>query len=331
MKKNPSIKIVGVGKYLPPKVVSNSYLEEIVDTSDDWITTRTGIKERRIVEGQSAADLGAEASKQALERAGIKPQEVELIIVATITPDCNFPSTACYIQNKLGSKNAAVFDIGAACAGFVYALSLARSMVGCGFYKNAIVVGTEVLTSITDWEDRSTCILFGDGAGAAVVVPTEAPDTGFLDMYLGGDGGLSELLILPAGGSRMPATEETVKNRLHYIKMQGNELFKIAVRVMVQCAKKALKKSQLSTTDVDLLIPHQANVRIINAVSKRLGLIPEKVFVNINKYGNMSSASTAVALCEACEQGKIKKGDIVVLDAFGGGLVWGSCVFRWAE
>jgi 3-oxoacyl-[acyl-carrier-protein] synthase III len=329
LKKHSSVKIAGIGKCLPEKVLTNTDLEKKVETSDEWITTRTGIKERRIVDKQAASDLGAKASEQALKRAGINPADVELIIVATITPDCNFPSTACYIQKELGAHKAAVFDVGAACAGFVYVLSLARAMVGGGFYKNALVVGTEVLTSITDWQDRSTCILFGDGAGAAVVVPTDKENSGFLSMYLGGDGGLGDLLILPAGGSRQPATEETVKNRLHYIKMQGNELFKIAVRVMVDCAKKALSQADLTCSDVDLLIPHQANVRIINAVSKRLGLPDEKVFINISKYGNMSSASTAVAFCEAYEQGKIKKGDIIVLDAFGGGLVWGACVIRW--
>lgn len=320
---------MGVGKYLPERVLNNSDLEKMVDTSDEWISTRTGIKERRMADGSPASFLGTNASRQALKRASIKPEDVELIIVATITPDSHFPSTACYIQEALGAKRAAVFDIGAACAGFVYALSIAKAMVGGGLYKNALVVGTEVLTSITDWNDRSTCILFGDGAGAAVVVPTDKPSSGVQGLYLGGDGGLGDLLILPGGGSRIPATHETIDKRLHYIKMQGNELFKIAVRVMVDCAHRALKESGLKTEDVKLLIPHQANVRIINAVSKRLGISKEDVFVNIHKYGNMSSASTAVALCEACEEGRIKKGDVVVLDAFGGGLVWGACVINW--
>lgn len=221
-----------------------------------------------------------------------------------------------------------VLDISAACAGYVYALGIAWALVGGGFYKNALVVGSEVLSSITDWKDRSTCILFGDGAGACVVVPTKA-NLGLLSMYLGGDGSFGDLLILPGGGSRTPASEETIKKGLHYIKMQGNELFKIAVRVMVDCAQKALKECGLSSKDIDLLIPHQANLRIINAVAKRLNLSPKKVFVNIHRYGNMSSASTAVGLCEAYEEGRIKRGDIVVLDAFGGGLVWGSCVIKW--
>ncbi|MBN2120366.1 MAG: ketoacyl-ACP synthase III [Candidatus Omnitrophica bacterium] len=323
-----SIKIVGLGKCLPKRILTNLDLEKMVDTSEDWITTRTGIKERRIVDKEYASILGSDASLKALKRASIKPKDVELIIVATITPDTQFPSTACYIQKDIGAKNAAVLDVSAACAGFVYALGLAWSLVGGGFYKNALVVGSEILSSITDWKDRSTCILFGDGAGACVVVPAK-PSSGMLGMYLGGDGNFADLLILPAGGSRLPAANQTVKKRLHYIKMQGNELFKIAVRIMVECAQKVLKKCGLKNSDLDLLIPHQANLRIINAVAKRLNLTQEQVFVNIHKYGNMSSASTAVALCEAYEQGRIKKGDIVVLDAFGGGLVWGSCVIKW--
>ncbi len=323
-----SIKIVGLGKYLPQKVLTNFDLEKMVDTSDEWITTRTGIKERRLVEGESASDLGTKASLRALKRAGLRPRDIELIIVGTITPDYQFPSTACCIQKNLGAKKAVVLDISAACAGYVYALGIAWALVGGGFYKNALVIGSEVLTSITDWKDRSTCILFGDGAGACIVVPTKSK-SGLLSIYLGGDGSFGDLLILPAGGSRTPASEETVKRGLHYIKMQGNELFKIAVRVMVECAQKALKKCGLTSRDIDLLVPHQANLRIINAVAKRLNLPPEKVFVNIHRYGNMSSASTAVGLCEAYEEGRIKKGDIVVLDAFGGGLVWGSCVIKW--
>jgi 3-oxoacyl-[acyl-carrier-protein] synthase-3 len=250
-----------------------------------------------------------------------------LIIVATITPDTQFPSTACYLQDYLRARGACCFDVSSACAGFVYALTCAWQFLKTGFYKNALVVGSEVLTSITDWEDRSTCVLFGDGAGAAVLVPTKKD--GFLSSYLGADGSNADLLILPGGGSRYPASEETVRNRLHYIKMKGNELFRIAVRIMVQAAKKALKEAGLSVKDIDLLIPHQANTRIINAVAKRLGLSKDVVYVNIDRYGNMSSASSAIALCEAWEEGLIKKGDVVVLDAFGGGLVWGSCVIRW--
>ena len=324
-----SIKIVGLGKSLPEKVLSNADLEKMVDTSDEWITSRTGIKERRIVEKESASDLAAKASLQALKKAGIKAADIELIIVATVTPDRSFPSTACYVQSLIGAKKAAVFDLSAACAGFNYALSVAWGVVGSGIYKNALVIGVDILSVITDWKDRSTCVLFGDGAGAAVVVPC-SKGTGMLSTYLGGDGNMSEILQLPAGGSKIPASLDTVKKGMHYIKMTGNELFKIAVRIMVKSAQEALKKCSLTSKDVDLLVPHQANLRIINATAQRLGLPSEKVYVNIQRYGNMSGASTVVALCEAYEEKKIKRGDIVVLDAFGGGLVWGACVIRWA-
>jgi 3-oxoacyl-[acyl-carrier-protein] synthase-3 len=321
-------KIIGLGKYLPPKVLTNFDLEKIVDTSDEWITTRTGIKERRVAEkGAATSQLAYEASKEALKKAGLKPNDLDLIIVATITGDTPFPSTACYLQNYLKAHRAACFDISAACAGFVYALTSAAQFIKGGLYKNVLVVGAEVVTSVTDWKDRSTCVLFGDGAGAAVL--TKSQKDSFLSAYLGSDGSQAELLMIPAGGSRHPASEETVKHRLHYIKMQGNELFRFAVRVMVQAAKIALKNSGLCTADVNLLIPHQANERIISAVAKRLNISSEKIYLNISRYGNMSSASSAVALCEAWEEGRIKKDDIVVLDAFGGGLVWGSCVIRW--
>jgi 3-oxoacyl-[acyl-carrier-protein] synthase-3 len=322
-------KIVGLGKYVPDKVLTNSDLEKIVDTSDEWITTRTGIKERHIAhKGLGASHLAYEASKIALKRAGLHANDIDLIIVATITPDTPFPSTACYLQNLLKAHKAACFDISAACAGYVYALTTGWQFIKSGLYKNVLVVGSEVLSTITDWSDRSTCVLFGDGAGAAVL--TKSNKDNFLSSYLGGDGNESELLIVPGGGSKHPATEETVKNKLHFIKMRGNELFRIAVRVMVKAAKQALEKADLGIEDVDLLIPHQANERIINAVCERLSLSRDKVYVNISRYGNMSSASSAVALCEAYEDGRIKKDDIVVLDAFGGGLVWGSIVVRWS-
>ena len=323
-----SAKIVGLGKYLPPKVLTNFDLEKIVDTSDEWIATRTGIRERRIVEkGIGASELACHASEIALKRAGIKPSNLDLIIVATITPDTQFPATACYLQNYLKAKKAACFDVSAACAGFVYGLTTAWQFIASGLYKNALVVGSEILSSITDWSDRSTCVLFGDGAGAAVL--TESKKKSFLSSYLGSDGSNAELLILPGGGSRNPASDETVKEGMHSIKMKGNELFRIAVRVMVKAAKKALKDAGLANKDIDLLIPHQANMRIINAVSKRLKIPLDKIYINIDRYGNMSSASSAVALCEAWEEGRIKKDDIIVLDAFGGGLVWGSCAIKW--
>jgi len=320
--------IIGVGEYLPEKVLTNADLEKMVDTSDEWITTRTGIKQRRIAaETQAASDLASKAAQKALEDAKLSPAELELIIVATITGDMQFPSVACFIQQALGAKNAVCFDIAAACAGFIYGISVAQQFISTGAYKNALVIGVEVLSRITDWQDRSTCVLFGDGSGAAVLAEVESG--GILSTYLGGDGALNELLMLPAGGSRQPATAKTVEGRLHYIKMRGNELFKIAVQAMTKAAQRALDKAGLKFSDVDMVIPHQANMRIIMAVAKKLGLSEDKIYLNIEKYGNMSSASTATALCEAVKAGKIKKGDIVLLDAFGAGLVWGACVIQW--
>lgn len=323
-----SAKIVGLGKYLPPKILTNADLEKIVDTSDEWITERTGIKTRHIVEGGvPASQLAYHASKQALGRAGLQPKDVELIIVATITSDMLCPSTACHLQSHLNAKNAACFDISAACSGFIFGLTSAWQFLQTGMYKNALVIGAEVLSAFTDWEERGTCVLFGDGAGAAVLVPTNKD--GIMSAYLGGDGSYSGLLCVPGGGSLYPASQKTLRNRMHFVKMKGNELFRIAVRVMVSAAKEALKKARLTTKDVDILIPHQANIRIINAVTKRLGLSDEQVYVNIERYGNMSAACSAVALCEAWEEKRIKKGSIVVLDTFGGGLVWGSNVIKW--
>lgn len=323
-----SAKIVGLGKYLPPSRLTNKDLEKKVDTSDEWITTRTGIKERRIASHNEVTSyLAWKASQDALKKAGIKPRELDLIIVATVTPDTQFPATACYLQEHLKASKAACLDVSAACAGFVYGLTMAWQFIKGGLYKKALVVGAEVLSSITDWSDRSTCVLFGDGAGAAVLTGTEKG--GFLSSYLGSDGSQAGILFIPAGGCRQPASHQTIEQRLHYIKMRGNELFRIAVRVMVQAAKRALAQAHLKTSDLDLFIPHQANERIINAVAKRLHIPSDKIYMNIANYGNMSSASSAVALCEAWQEGKIKKGDIVVLDTFGGGLVWGSSVIRW--
>ena len=323
-----SAKIVGLGKYLPPKRLTNFDLEKKVDTTNEWIISRTGIKERRIVEpGTGASFLAYKASEIALEKAGIKPQDLDLIIIATITPDTQFPSTACYVQNYLGATKATCFDVSAACSGFVYALTTAWQFIKGGLYRNALVVGSEALSSITDWTDRSTCVLFGDGAGAAVLTATDKD--GFLSSYLGSDGSQTDILILPGGGSRQPASLETIEQKQHYIKMRGNELFRIAVRVMVQAARKALAKAKLKDSDIDILVPHQANQRIINAIAQRLKLPIEKFYLNIESYGNMSSASSAVALCEAWEKKRIKKGDIVLIDAFGAGLVWGSSVIKW--
>ncbi len=322
------VKIAGLGKYLPPKILTNRDLEKVVDTSDEWITTRTGIKTRHIASKEdSASTLALPAAKLALKRAGMSPNDLDLIIVATITPDRQFPSTACYLQDYLKAENVACFDLAAACSGFIYALVTAQGLIESGAFNNALVVGSEVLTKITDWKDRSTCVLFGDGAGAAVL--TSGEKKSFMGSFLRGDGSYGKMLLLPAGGSSMPASEKTVKDGLHFVKMKGNELFRLAVRLMVNAAESALKKAGMTGKDVNLLVPHQANVRIINAVASRLKLTQDKVYMNIAKYGNMSSASSAVALCEAWEEGRIKEGDTVVLDAFGGGLVWGSLVIKW--
>ncbi len=320
--------IIGLGKYLPERILSNADLEKMVDTSDEWITTRTGIKERHLVSAEEAAsDLAIKAANLALADAKIKPEELDLIIVATITPDMQTPAVACLVQNALGAKKAAAFDISAACAGFVYGITIAQQFITSGKYRYALVIGTEVLSSITDWQDRNTCVLFGDGAGAAVL--SEVKSGGILSSYIGCDGSKASLLMVPGGGSRNPASHETLAKRLHYLKMEGNELFKIAVKSMTEAAEVSLKQAGKSFRDVNLIIPHQANARIIMAVAKKLGLSEDKIYLNIEKYGNMSSASTAIALCEAAKEGRIKKGDIVLLDAFGAGLVWGASVIEW--
>ena len=320
--------IIGVGEYLPKKILTNSDLEKMVDTSDEWITTRTGIKTRHLVSEQEASsDLAVNAAKQALKEAKVQPVDLELIIVATITPDMQFPSTACFVQHSLGASKAASLDISAACSGFVYALVIAQQFIAQGTYKNALIVGSEVLSSITDWKDRNTCVLFGDGAGAAVLAPVDSD--GILSTYLGSDGTLGDLLMLPGGGSRNPSTHKTLDKHMHYIKMRGNELFKLAVKIMAEVAQEALKRAGLECKDVDWVIPHQANTRILMSMAKKLNLPKEKIYLNIDRYGNMSSASTATALYEAVKSNCIKKGDIVLLDAFGGGLVWGACVIKW--
>lgn len=323
-----SAKIVGLGKYLPPRILTNSDLEKMVDTSDEWITTRTGIKTRHIADkGVSSSDLAREASLMALKRAGISPEDLDLIIVATVTPDTPFPSTACHLQRHINAKNASCFDLSAACGGYVYSLACATQFLKTGFFKNALIVGTEVFSTLVDWTDRSTCVLFGDGSGAMVLVPTD--ESGVLSVDLGSDGSAPDLLLVPGGGSKCPMTQEVIDRKLHRLKMKGNELFRIAVRIMAETAKKSLGKAGLETKDIDVFIPHQANMRIISALGKLLGIPLDKIYVNVDRYGNTSSASTAIALCEAWEEGKIKKDDIVMLDAFGGGLVWGSCVIKW--
>ncbi len=323
------IRIVGTGSYLPEKVLTNKDLEKIVDTSDEWIVSRTGIRERRICsDKQAASDLGIKAAQRAMEDANVKVEDIDLLIVATITPDMFFPSTACIIQTKLGIKGAAIFDLNAACAGFIYSLSTAQQFLQMGTYKTALVIATETLSKITDWEDRNTCVLLGDGAGAAVL-KKEKSDSGILSCYLDADGQYGDLLNMPAGGSRLPATVDTVKNRLHYLKMKGNETFRIGVPEMVNSVKRGLEGCGLKIEDVTLLIPHQANIRIIKAIVKRLSISMDNVFVNIDKCANTSAATVPIALDQANRQGRIKKGDIIELVAFGAGFTWGSCVIKW--
>lgn len=323
------IGIIGSGSYIPEKVLSNYDLEKLVDTSDEWIRTRTGIRERRILDDDKATSFMAiEAAKKAISDAKLASKDIDLIMVSTVTPDMMFPSTACIVQSNLGCTNAAAFDLEAACSGFLYGLSIAYSFIKSGVYKNILLIGAEVLSRITDWSDRNTCVLFGDGAGAVVVsqVPT---NKGILGIELGADGSGGHFLMQPAGGSKAPANEKTVKNRLHYINMEGNEVFKFAVRKMEDASLKVIKKSGMGVDDVDFLIPHQANMRIIESARKKLKLSEDKVYVNLDRYGNMSSASIPVALDEAIKEGRIEDNDIVLLVGFGGGLTWGASIMRW--
>lgn len=320
-----SVGIIGTGSYLPEKIITNKDLEQMVDTSDEWITSRTGIKERRKVEYKNAtSEMGAIAAKRAIEDAGIKPEDIDMIIVATITPDMFFPSTACLIQEKIGAVNAAAVDLGAACTGFIYSLAFASKLIASGMYKHVLVVGSETLTKILDPEDRSTLVLFGDGAGASVLGPVEE-GSGFLSFDLGANGAGSDVLY-----AHIPVTKESVEKGEHYLKMSGNEVFKFAVRIMNETSLRSLEKAGLEREDLDFLVPHQANIRIVQSAMKRLKISSEKVYVNLNKYGNMSGASIPVALDEAVKSGKVKKGDNVILVGFGAGLTWGSCVIRWA-
>ncbi|MBM7623820.1 beta-ketoacyl-ACP synthase III [Sporohalobacter salinus] len=321
--------VTGVGSYVPEKVVTNYDLEDIVDTSDEWIRSRTGIEERRIAkEDATTSDLAYKAAESALNDADLSPEELDLILVATVTPDMMFPSTGCLLQDRLGATNAAAFDLEAGCSGFVYSISVATQFVRTGAYDNVLVIGAETLSKIINWEDRNTCVLFGDGAGAAVVQPVESG--GVLSTVLGADGSGGELLKMPAGGSKRPASLETVKENLHYIHMEGNSVFKFAVRAMGKGAMKALEKADLEKKDVDFLIPHQANIRIIDGAAKRLNLDNDDVFVNLDKYGNTSAASIPIALAEAAEAGRINSGDNVVIVGFGAGLTWAASVIEWS-
>ncbi|OHB33899.1 MAG: 3-oxoacyl-ACP synthase [Desulfuromonadaceae bacterium GWB2_53_15] len=323
-------RIIGTGSSLPNKILTNAELERMVDTNDEWITTRTGIKQRRIAaEGEFTSTFAVEASLRALEMAGISADELDLIILGTVTPDFPLPSTACIIQHEIGARKAAAFDISAACSGFVYGLSIADKYIRSGIAKKALVVGAEVLSRIVDWTDRNTCILFGDGAGAAVVDASDN-DNGVLSTHIYSNGSFWETLYQVGSGSRNPATSKrTIDERLFYLKMEGNDVFKHAVRAMEEAACAALSANDMSPSDISLFIPHQANKRIIDATAKRLGLTEDKVFINLHNYGNTSAASIPIALDEANRAGRLSSGDIVLLDAFGGGFTYGSALMRW--
>lgn len=321
---------LGVGSYLPEKILTNQDLEKIVETSDEWITTRTGIKERHMAaEGQSTSDMAVEAAKAALKDAGLKPTDLDLIILATITPDTPTPATACWVQSKLGALQAAAFDISAACSGFVYGLSIAKSLVESGAYKKILMIGAEKLTAFIDWKDRGTCVLFGDGAGAAILGPVEAGQHEILSSYMAANGNEANLLKIPAGGCKMPPSLQTMEQRLHTLKMEGKEIFKTAVKVMSEATLEATKRAGLKLDDISLIIPHQANSRIILAIGERLEAPEGKIFMNLDKIGNTSAASVIIALVDALKAGRIKKGDAIAFVAFGAGTTLASAVVRW--
>ena len=327
-----SVKISGTGSYLPDKILSNEDLEKIVDTSDEWITTRTGIKERRIAaDTQSTSDLATEAAIAAMSDAKLTSNEIDLIIVATISPDAFFPSTACYVQKNIGAINALCFDVSAACSGFLYAMQIAENFISSGQRKNALIIGAEKLSSMVDWEDRNTCVLFGDGAGAAILTADEENEGSkkILASVLGSDGRQTDILHVPGGGSACPITPDNADQKLNAIRMQGREVYKYAVNAMRRAAEQVLEKSHMKVEDVDKLIPHQANLRIIEAITDRMGIPSERTFVNLDKYGNTSAAAVAIALDEANKTQSIKKGDIVLLVAFGAGLTWASSLLKW--
>ncbi len=323
------VTIVGTGSYLPSRILTNADLAAMVDTTDEWITTRTGIKERHLADAdQATSDLAAEAARRALRQAGLAPESVDLIVVATITPDMAFPSTACLVQKAIGASRAACFDLNAACSGFLFAMETARQFIASGAVNHALVIGAETLSAITDWQDRSTCVLFGDGAGAVVLA--SRPDTrGLIATAMAANGNLGDLLYLPGGGSRHPATEQTVRDRLHFLKMAGKEVFKHAVSAMLGASRAVLKQAGVAVADLGCIIPHQANRRIIEAIGERLGAPIERYYINLQRTGNMSAASIPVALDEAVRAGAIRPRDLVLLMAFGGGFTWGATLLEW--
>ena len=321
--------IVGWGMSVPKKVMTNDDWAQLVDTSDEWIRTRTGVAERHVVsDGESTMTLALDAARQALDVAQLSPAQLDLVVVASVTPEHAFPATACLVQDRLGAINAAAFDLSAGCSGFIYALSVAADFIRAGSGRHVLIIGSETLTRIMDWKDRATCVLFGDGAGAVVVSGSEMPG-GILSAVLGSDGSGGELLILPAGGSKLPATHETVESGLHYLRMNGREVFKFAARVMDKAARQACQKANVRLDEIELMVPHQANDRIIQAAARSLKMPEDKVFVNVDRYGNTSTASIPLALCEAIESGRVRRNDHLVLVGFGAGLTWGAMVIQW--
>jgi len=321
--------IAGVGSYVPARTLTNADLEKMVSTSDEWITTRTGIKERHIAaKDEFTSDLGTKAALRAMTRAGVTAEQLDLIVVATITPDMPFPSTAALIQRKIGAHRAAAFDLEAACSGFIYALEVAQQFIMSRTYDTVLVIGAEKLSSIVDWQDRNTCVLFGDGAGAAVL-RNRPGSHGLLTAVMGADGRKADLLFMAGGGSRCPASQESVAARMHYLRMEGKETFKNAVQAMQTAAEEALRRCEIDISRIRLIIPHQANVRIIEAVGERLGARPDQLFVNLHKFGNTSAASVAIALDEAIQSGRVQPGDLLLLLVFGAGLTWGAAIIEW--
>jgi len=324
------VSITGLGAHVPERVLTNAELAQMVDTSDEWIVTRTGIHERRIAGPDEAlSDICLPAAREALDRAGVQPSSLDLIIVATVTPDMFFPATAALLADELGASEAAAYDLSAGCTGFMYAMAQASAMLAAGLGRRALVVGGDVLSKIVDWSDRATCIVFGDGAGAVVL--ERAGAGGFIGFELGADGSGGFDLYLPAGGSRAPVSEETVERREHYVRMNGREVFKFATRVLVSSGQRLLDECGVAVEDVDVYVPHQANVRIIHHAANRLGILPERVVINVDRYGNTSSGSIPLALADAVEEGRLKKGDLVLMTGMGAGLTWGSGLMEWTE
>ena len=322
-------RIIGVGAYAPKRILTNADLEKLIETNDEWIVQRSGIRQRHIVEeGEATSDLALRAAQQALERANLVPEDVDFIAVGTTTPDMFFPTVGNIVQHRLGCRRAGSVDVLAACAGSVYSLSIGSQFIQTGKYRRVLCIGAETLSRITDWTDRGTCVLLADAAGAAVLEPSD-DERGILDFDLYSDGQYWDLLYMPGGGSRHPASHETVDARLHYAKMKGNDVFKVAVRMFVDCTERILARNGFGVADVDLFIPHQANLRIIEAAAKRIHMPMERVFVNVDRYGNTGAASVYVALEEAASTGRLRPGDLVLLAAFGGGFAWGSLLMRW--